>query len=99
MKLENDVKKITPEVVRLRRLIHQYPERGFQEKKTAALIEKVLSAEGVKHHRLCGTGVVGLIKGGKPGPTILVRADMDGLPVLEENNLPYKSRIPGVMHA
>ena len=99
MALKKDVKKITPELIRIRRQIHQYPERGFLEKKTAALIYKGLSSCGIKHHRLCETGVVGLIKGGKPGPTILVRADMDGLPVLEENKISYKSKIPGVMHA
>ncbi|MDP6957570.1 MAG: hypothetical protein QF645_02030 [Planctomycetota bacterium] len=99
MTLKEEIKKLTPEVVRLRRLIHQYPERGFQEEKTASLIEKQLSSYGIQHKRLCKTGVVGLIKGGKPGPTILFRADMDGLPVAEENDLPYKSKIPGVMHA
>ncbi len=99
MTWKEKIKKATPEVVRLRRQIHQYPERGFQEEKTASLIEKVLSSCGIQHKRLCKTGVVGLIKGGKPGPTILFRADMDGLPVTEENDLPYKSKIPGVMHA
>ena len=71
----------------------------LEEKKTAALIDQVLSSHGIRHHRLCGTGVVGLIRGEKPGPTILVRADKDGLPVLEENKVSYKSKIPGVMHA
>ena len=99
MTLKNEIRKITPVVIRLRRKIHQHPERGFEEKKTAALIDQVLSSHGIRHHRLCGTGVVGLIRGEKPGPTILVRADIDGLPVLEENKVSYKSKIPGVMHA
>jgi metal-dependent amidase/aminoacylase/carboxypeptidase family protein len=99
MNLSTDARSSLPELVRLRREIHQYPEMGFQEKRTAALIEKTLKSAGVETKRVCGTGVVGLVKGAKPGPTLLIRADMDALPVTEENDVPYKSKIPGTMHA
>jgi amidohydrolase len=85
--------------VALRREVHQYPEQGFKETRTSALIEEKLKSYGVETRRMCETGVVGLLRGVRPGPTILIRADIDALPVIEENKVPYKSRINGVMHA
>jgi len=99
MNLSPEVKQSFPSVVRLRRAIHTYPERGFEEKRTCALIERTLRSAGVETKRICGTGVVGLVRGARPGPTILIRADMDGLPVVEENAVPYKSKNVGTMHA
>lgn len=99
MNLSPEAKSALPELVRLRREIHQNPEMGFQEKRTAALVEKSLRAAGVETRRLCGTGVVGLVRGARPGPTMLLRADMDALPLSEENDVPYRSKSPGVMHA
>ncbi len=99
MNLSPETRAAMPELVRLRRAIHQHPELGFQEKRTSELILKSLRSSGVEAKRLCGTGVVALVRGGKPGPTLLVRADMDGLPVDEENGISYRSRVPGVMHA
>jgi amidohydrolase len=96
MKTSSDSLK---EVVAIRRAIHQRPEQGFKEFQTAALIRSKLKSYGVEHKPMCGTGTVALVKGARPGPTMLIRADMDGLPVLEENKVPYVSKNKGVMHA
>ncbi len=97
--LSNDTKSVFHEVVQLRREVHQYPEQGFKETKTSQLIEARLKSYGIETKRVCGTGVIGLVRGAKPGKTILYRADIDALPVVEENKVPYKSQIPGLMHA
>lgn len=94
-----EVKAIVPELIALRRVLHQYPELGFKETRTAGLIEKHLKKSGVETKRMVKTGTVGLIRGRRPGKTVLFRADMDGLPVMEENKVPYRSRNNGVMHA
>jgi len=99
MNISPEVKSNTKELVAIRRAIHQNPEQGFKEFKTAALIRSRLKSWGVEHKAMCGTGTVALIKGSRPGPTMLIRADMDALPVLEENTVPYCSRNKGVMHA
>ncbi len=83
----------------LRRAIHRQPEAGFKERRTAALIRSRLKAWGVEHRPCAGTGTVALVRGAKPGPVILFRADMDALPLQELNRVPYASRIPGMMHA
>lgn len=87
------------EVVQLRRHFHKYPELGFAEHKTASFIEAYLHELGIETTRMATTGVVGLIRGEHPGKTLLLRADMDALPVQEENNVDYKSDHEGVMHA
>ena len=88
------------EMVALRRDFHQYPELGFQETRTSGIVAQQLADLGFEVQRgLAKTGVVGLLVGAKPGPTILLRFDMDALPVQEETDLPYKSVNPGVMHA
>jgi amidohydrolase len=99
MNISPEVKSNTKELIALRRTIHQNPEQGFKEFKTAALIRSRLRSWGVEHKAVCGTGTVALIKGSRPGPTMLIRADMDALPVLEQNKVPYCSRNKGVMHA
>ena len=99
MNISPEVKANTKELIAIRRAIHQNPEQGFKEFKTAALIRSRLRSWGVDHKAMCGTGTVALIKGSRPGPTMLIRADMDALPVLEENKVPYCSRNKGVMHA
>lgn len=97
--ISTETQSLVPELVAVRRDIHRHPEQGFQETRTAALIEKKLKGWGVETKRVCKTGVVGLIRGARPGRTLLIRADMDGLPVREENAVPYRSRNEGVMHA
>lgn len=86
--------------IEVRRRIHEYPEIAFEEVKTAALVSETLTDLEIEHQTGVGrTGVVGHIRGGRPGPTLLIRADMDALPMQEETGLPYASKIPNRMHA
>ena len=87
-------------MVALRRDFHQHPELGFQETRTSGIVAERLAALGLEVQRGIGkTGVVGLLEGARPGPTVLLRFDMDALPIEEENDVPYRSQNPGVMHA
>ena len=79
--------------------IHQNPELGTREFKTQALILEELEKMGIEASPIADTGVLGLIRGAKPGKTVAFRADMDALPVQEDTALPYASQVPGVMHA
>ena len=83
----------------LYRKLHRYPETGNEEIMTSALVEETLKALDIEVFRPVGTAVVGLLRGAHPGKTIAFRADMDALPIQEETDLPYKSAIPGKMHA
>jgi len=100
--------KIMPQVVEWRRHIHKYPELGNREFKTAKLVEEHLRKLGFEVRTgIAKTGVVGILKGAQPGPVIGLRADMDGLPVTERVDIPFKSvekaeyngQTVGVMHA
>ncbi|MBN1594744.1 amidohydrolase [candidate division FCPU426 bacterium] len=83
-----------------RRAIHRWPELGFQEHKTSALVGKVLHQTGWKVLAgVAGTGVVGLLPGSHPGPCFAIRADMDALPLQEQNTCAYASHVAGRMHA
>lgn len=98
--LNAKAKDITEELTKLRRQIHRTPELGFEEKMTARVICDKLKALGIKFRSGVGkTGVVGLIKGRGDGKTVCLRADMDALPVQEENEVPYASQKKGIMHA
>ncbi len=90
---------IAPRVIELRRLIHKHPELGFEEHQTAGLVERELGALAIEHRRIAQTGVVGIIRGAKPGKTVALRADMDALPITEKSGEPFSSEVPGVMHA
>jgi amidohydrolase len=99
---------VMPKVVAWRRDIHEHPELSNQETRTAALVEKHLRALGLEVQPNVGkTGVIGILRGGKPGPVVALRADMDALPVTELVDLPFKSKVRtmyngqevGVMHA
>ncbi len=90
--------KYKDEIVKLRREFHMYPELGFEEERTSKRVEEYLKDVGIKTRRLAKTGVVGDIDNGSDF-TVALRADMDALPINEENDVPYKSRIPGKMHA
>lgn len=91
---------IYPDLVEFRRELHMYPELSHQEVKTPEKIASYLTDLGIEVRTgVGGRGVVGTLKGGKPGRTIALRADFDALPIQEENEVDYKSRIPGVMHA
>ncbi|HEV2074581.1 MAG TPA: amidohydrolase [Thermomicrobiales bacterium] len=102
-KLTQDVDEILPGVIADRRHLHENPELGFQEVKTAAFVKQRLEALGVEDIRtgINKTGVTGLVRGTAKGPgrNVLVRADMDALPIHEENEVDYKSQNDGVMHA
>lgn len=89
------------EFVAIRRHIHQYPELGYEEFKTADKIAQLLESWSIPLHRgLGGTGVVGILEGSKgPGSRIGLRADMDALPMPESNTFPHKSRHENIMHA
>ncbi len=106
--LNRRIAAVEPKVVAWRRDIHQHPELGNQEVRTAKLVADHLRALGIEVTTgVAKTGVVGLLKGGKPGPVVALRADMDALPVAEEVDLPFKSTVRatfdgqsvGVMHA
>lgn len=84
----------------LRRDFHSHPELGFQEIRTAGIVAKELTTLGLEVHTGIGrTGVVAVLEGSKTGPVVLVRADMDALPIIEETGAPYASQNHGVMHA
>lgn len=88
------------EVVAIRRQLHQHPELSFCEKETAELIKKCLASKNIEFQSdIAGTGVVATIKGASVRPTIALRADMDALPIQEQNDIPYRSVNEGVMHA
>jgi len=88
------------EMVDTRRDLHAHPELAFEETRTAALVAERLRALGLTPRTGVGkTGVLATIRGGKPGKTVLLRADMDALPIQEENAVPYRSQSPGKMHA
>jgi amidohydrolase len=90
-----------PEAVRVRRRIHQHPELSFQEFETSKFIQSELQKAGIQFRAgLVKTGIVALIEGKNPHKrTILLRGDMDALPIQEKNEVPYCSQNPGVMHA
>lgn len=100
--LRGTVDEIMPGIVADRRWLHQHPELGYQEVQTSAFIAERLTAMGVEDIRtgIGGTGVTGLIHGGLgAGKVVGLRADMDALPILEENTTDYVSLTPGTMHA
>ena len=99
-RIRNLANDIFPEVIRLRRAVHRLPELAFEEQETAALIAETLRGIGIEPiSGVAKTGVVGLIEGGKPGPTLALRADIDALPIQEANDFDFASENPGKMHA
>src|SRR5574342_52434 len=94
--LENNFQQM----IDIRRYLHQHPELSFQEVQTANYIKSFYEKLGVEvKGNVGGNGVVAKIYGGKPGKTVALRADFDALPIQDEKDVPYKSLIPGVMHA
>ena len=87
-------------VLRHRHALHEIPERGFEEHETADYLAKALAACGIEARTgVAGTGLVAELPGGGPGPTVLLRSDMDGLPIEEDPGHSPRSRRPGYMHA
>lgn len=101
--LENlflDLENNYQEMVEIRRYLHQYPELSYNEHKTAQYICSYYEKLGIEvQGNVGGNGVVAKIYGGKPGKTVAFRADFDALPIQDEKDVPYKSKVPGVMHA
>ena len=106
--IDRTTAEILPQVVGWRRDFHQHPELGMQEARTSKIIAEHLRGLGMEVQTgVAGTGVVGVLKGGRPGKVVALRADMDGLPVTEQVDLPFKStekamwngQETGVMHA
>ena len=99
-KLKEKIDEMKDWLVEIRRTIHMHPELGFEEVETSRFVSEWLQKFGLDVKRgMAKTGVVGLLKGKKPGRTVAIRADMDALPLDEANRVPYASRIKGKMHA
>lgn len=95
-----ELDQLYEEMVNWRRHLHMNPELSFQEVRTPEFIANKLEEFGVEVRRgVGGRGVVGRIRGGKPGKTVAIRADFDALPIQDEKEVPYRSTVPGVMHA
>jgi amidohydrolase len=94
------VEGLTSEIIEIRRDLHRHPEVSGKEERTSALVAQYLAGLGIEVRR-CKTnyGVVGVLKGERPGPTVALRADMDALPLTEATGVEYASQVPGVMHA
>src|SRR5512143_692236 len=95
-----EAKALFPYTQSMRREFHIHPELGFREVRTGGIVAKELEALGIEVTKGVGkTGVVGLLEGTKPGPTLLLRFDMDALPIIEQTGAEYASQNEGVMHA
>src|SRR5262245_31487325 len=98
--LSREVVELTEAVTNLRRAFHRWPELGFQEERTSMLVAEHLQALGIEVRTgISQTGVLGTLRGIDVGKTVLLRADMDGLPIEEATGIPYASENRGVMHA
>ncbi|MBS1733455.1 MAG: amidohydrolase [Bacteroidetes bacterium] len=99
-KIKNLAAKYADEFIEVRHHLHENPELSYQEFETSKFVQQRLASLGIPFEVKASTGVVGLIKGKNPASRIIaLRADMDALPILEENDVPYKSKQPGIMHA
>lgn len=99
MDFKKQLQKLMPELIALRRDFHTYPELGFKEFRTQKKIIAYLENIDIEAKEIATTGVVGVLSGKRKGRTILIRSDMDALPVQEETGLKFQSRNKGVMHA
>jgi amidohydrolase len=98
--LRREIEILQPNLVEWRRKFHQRPELGFSEKLTAEFVSQKLTQWGIDHHTgIAKTGIVATITGKQPGRVLAIRADMDALPIQEENEVPYRSQHDGIMHA
>ena len=98
--IKNLAKKYAAEIISIRHQLHANPELSYQEFETSKFIQQQLTALNIPFEIKATTGVIGLLKGKNPEKRVVaLRADMDALPITEENDIPYKSTHPGVMHA
>ncbi len=99
-KIKSLSKKYSDELIQVRRHLHQYPELSYKEFETSKFIQQKLKELGIDFEVMANTGVAGIIKGKNPGKKIIaLRADIDALPITEQNDVEYRSRNGGVMHA
>jgi amidohydrolase len=95
-----EIRALQSQLVKWRRKFHQRPELAFQEQLTSEFISQKLQAMGIKHQTgIAKTGIVAIIESNSPGPVLAIRADMDALPIQEENEVSYRSEHDGIMHA
>ncbi|MDI6705617.1 MAG: M20 family metallopeptidase [Bacillota bacterium] len=99
MNIREIAESIKGQVIDWRREFHENPELTWEEVRTGNRVAEELEKMGIEVKRMAKTGVLGILKGGKPGKTVALRADMDALPVTEANDVPYKSKNAGIMHA
>ncbi len=100
MEFKAKAEALREEMIATRRDLHRHPELGFQEVRTAGIVAQRLTELGLEVQTgIARTGVVGLLEGGRKGPTLMLRFDMDALPIQERNETDYASQVPGVMHA
>jgi len=98
--LKSEADLLKEQLISWRRDFHRHPELGFQEFRTSSIVAKYLSSLGMEVQTGVGkTGVIGLLEGSQPGPVVMLRFDMDALPIQEANQTDYVSQTPGVMHA
>jgi amidohydrolase len=101
--LQQQILALVPQIVAWRRHLHMHPEPSFQEFETMAYVSSVLTAFGIAHQKeVAGTGIVAYIAAAHHDPQtpcLALRADLDALPIQEQNEVPYKSQVPGWMHA
>lgn len=99
--LRDEIDEWLPELIETRRDFHRHPELGLEEVRTSGIVADRLRAIGFEDVRtgLALTGVTAVLRGGRPGKTLLVRADMDALPIEEQNDVEYRSTVKGTMHA
>jgi len=99
MKIRKLVEKYEDQIITWRREFHENPELSGEEIRTSERVCEELKKVNIEVKRIGKTGVLGILEGNKPGKTVALRADMDALPVQEANNIPYKSKNKGIMHA
>lgn len=97
--LKKEVESFKEELIQLRRDFHQHPELGFQEFRTSSIVASYLQDCGIEVEMVAETGVVGVLKGNSPEPVLMLRADLDALPIEEKTDVPFKSVYEGKMHA
>jgi amidohydrolase len=93
-------REILPWMIEIRRDFHQHPELGLEEHRTSARVQELLDEMSIEYRSgLGGTGVLGIIRGTAEGRTVGLRADLDALPIQDDKDVPYASKVPGTMHA
>ncbi|MEN1759934.1 amidohydrolase [Anoxynatronum sibiricum] len=97
--MKAEISELEQELIHLRRDFHQHPELGFEEHRTAGIVEKYLKDCGIVTRRVAETGVVGTLTGTQPEPVLMLRADMDALPIQETAEVSFRSVVDGKMHA